>query len=261
PSMIKHGRHYYLFVSLGVCCAGADSTYAVAVGRSTSPTGPFLDRDGLDMREGGGTVVLQEHGTSVATGGQSFDDDLIAYHSYDRAGGFALGIERLEWKRGWPVLSGPAGGGEPSPAIDPDAWYEITSAHSGLVLGIEDASTEGGARLVQHEPTGEPHQQWRFVYSDNGFYRLVNRNSGLALDIWEWNDRPGATIAQWEDLNGVNQQWQVEQTGDGTITLLNRFSALSLTVWDGATEPGAPVSQDLPSGGAEQQWTLTAATG
>ncbi|WP_051393165.1 RICIN domain-containing protein [Glycomyces arizonensis] len=258
PAMTKHGRYYYLFVSLGICCAGADSTYAIAVGRSTSPTGPFLDRDGVDMREGGGTVVLAEHGTYVATGGQSLDDGLIAYHSYDQAGGFALGIERVEWKRGWPVLSGPTGGGEPSPAIDPAAWYEITSAHSGLVLGIEGASTDGGAHLVQQEPTGEAHQQWRFLYSDNGFYRLQNRHSGRVLDIWEWNTQPGAVIAQWDDLNGINQQWQVAQTDGGAITLLNRFSALSLTVWEGATEPGARISQDLPSGGAEQQWTLTA---
>ncbi|GAB3651323.1 family 43 glycosylhydrolase [Glycomyces tarimensis] len=257
PAMIRHGKYYYLFVSLGICCAGADSTYSIAVGRSTSPTGPFLDKDGVDMREGGGTVILQAHGTNVATGGQSFDEGLIAYHSYDQAGGFAFGIERVEWKRGWPVLSGPAGGGEPSPAIDTDAWYEITSAHSGLVLGIEDASTEGGAQLLQQEPTGEAHQQWRFVYSDNGFYRLQNRHSGLALDIWEWNTQPGATIAQWDDLNGVNQQWQVAESG-GAITLLNRFSALSLTVWEGSTEPGGRVSQDFPSGDADQQWVLSA---
>ncbi len=113
---------------------------------------------------------------------------------------------------------------------------------------------------MQQEPTGDAHQQWRFVYSDNGFYRLENRHSGRVLDIWEWNAQPGAVIAQWDDLNGVNQQWRIEQTDGGAITLLNRFSALSLTVWEGATEPGARVSQDLPSGGAEQQWTLTAVT-
>ncbi|WP_100444470.1 family 43 glycosylhydrolase [Glycomyces xiaoerkulensis] len=260
PTLIRHGKYYYLFVSLGVCCEGADSTYSIAVGRSTSPTGPFLDRDGVDMADGGGTVVLAEHGTNVATGGQSLDKGLIAYHSYDQAGGFAFGIERFEWKRGWPVLSGPAAGGEPSPAVDTDAWYEITSAHSELALGIEGASTEGGAELVQQEPTGEAHQQWRFVYSDNGFYRLVNRNSSLALDIFEWNDQPGATIVQWDDLNGVNQQWRVEQSG-GAVTLLNRFSALSLTVWDGATDPGSRISQDTPTGGADQQWVLDPVSG
>ena len=254
-SMIKHGRHYYLFVSLGICCDGADSTYAIAVGRSLSPTGPFRDADGVDMREGGGTVVLREHGTNVATGGQSFDAGLIAYHSYDQAGGFAFGVEKVEWRRGWPVLSGPPSGGEPCPAIDTDAWYEITSAHSGLVLAVEDASTEGGAPLLQQTPTGEAHQQWRFVYSDNGFYRLQNRASGLVLDIWEWNDQPGATIAQWDDLNGVNQQWRIGRD-DGAYTLLNRFSALSLTVWEDATEPGARISQDTPSEAASQRWLL-----
>jgi arabinan endo-1,5-alpha-L-arabinosidase len=258
PSIIRHGKHFYLFVSLGRCCAGADSTYRIAVGRSTSPSGPFLDADGVDMRDGGGTVILQAHGTNVASGGQSFDRGLIAYHSYDAAGGFALGIERVEWKRGWPRLSGTATGGEPSPAIDPDAWYQITSAHSGLALEIDGAATGGGARLIQNTPNGAAHQQWRFIYSDNGFYRIQNRHSGLVLDIWEWNAQPGAVIAQWDDLNGVNQQWLVDATGPDAVTLLNRFSGLGMTVLDASTAPGERVTQDALTGAAHQRWELTA---
>lgn len=74
------------------------------------------------------------------------------------------------------------------------SWWtggrEITSAHSGPLLGIEDASTDGGTALVQREPTGESHRQRQCTYSGNGCYRLASRNSGLARDIWEWNDPP-----------------------------------------------------------------------
>ncbi|WP_051815567.1 family 43 glycosylhydrolase, partial [Glycomyces tenuis] len=107
PSMMRHGDYYYLFVSLGRCCAGADSTYQIAVGRSSSPTGPFVDANGVDMRNGGGTVVLGGHGGFVASGGQSLHRGLIAYHSYGTNGGFELGIEQIEWNSaGWPVLNG-----------------------------------------------------------------------------------------------------------------------------------------------------------
>ncbi len=107
PSMMQHGDYYYLFTSIGRCCADADSTYRITVGRSTSPTGPFLDANGVDMREGGGTVVLGAHGGFVASGGQSLHRGLIAYHSYGSNGGFALGIEQIEWNAsGWPVLDG-----------------------------------------------------------------------------------------------------------------------------------------------------------
>ncbi|WP_460539132.1 RICIN domain-containing protein [Glycomyces halotolerans] len=106
-SMTKHGDYYYLFVSIGKCCDGANSTYQIAVGRSTSPTGPFVDAGGVDMRNGGGTVVLGGHGRFVATGGQDIHRGLMAYHSYGSNGGFSLGIERIEWSAsGWPELNG-----------------------------------------------------------------------------------------------------------------------------------------------------------
>ncbi|GAB4003625.1 arabinan endo-1,5-alpha-L-arabinosidase [Glycomyces albus] len=74
-SMIRHGRHYYLFISTGVCCAGADSTYAIAVGRSKSPTGPFLDADGVDLRDGGGTVVLRSTAPTSPPAGRASTED------------------------------------------------------------------------------------------------------------------------------------------------------------------------------------------
>src|SRR3954469_8837849 len=43
--MYRHGSYYYLFVSLDRCC-GAPYDYNIRVGRSTSPTGPFLDAQG-----------------------------------------------------------------------------------------------------------------------------------------------------------------------------------------------------------------------
>jgi arabinan endo-1,5-alpha-L-arabinosidase len=106
-SMTYRNGYYYLFTSIGTCCAGANSTYKINVGRSTSPTGPFVDAAGVDMRNGGGTVLLGAYGGNVAAGGQSIHRGFMAYHAYGSNGGFALDIEQIQWNSaGWPVLDG-----------------------------------------------------------------------------------------------------------------------------------------------------------
>ena len=50
--------YYYLYASTDFCCRGLDSTYKIVVGRSESVTGPYLDKDGKDMMEGGGTLLV-----------------------------------------------------------------------------------------------------------------------------------------------------------------------------------------------------------
>jgi arabinan endo-1,5-alpha-L-arabinosidase len=111
PDVVRHGDHYYLFASYDRCCAGLDSTYKIKVGRSTSPTGPYTDRSGQSMLSGGGTMVLETHGSIVGPGGQSVmsdvDGDLLVYHYYDgNAGGTPkLGINLIGWdSAGWPYV-------------------------------------------------------------------------------------------------------------------------------------------------------------
>lgn len=56
PFIFKHAGYYYLFVSWDYCCQGSKSNYRVAVGRSKAVDGPYLDRNGIDMRYGGGNL-------------------------------------------------------------------------------------------------------------------------------------------------------------------------------------------------------------
>src|SRR5476651_244977 len=60
PFIFKHDSYYYLFVSWDYCCRGPKSNYKMMVGRSKKVTGPYLDRDGTDMTNGGGTLVLAD---------------------------------------------------------------------------------------------------------------------------------------------------------------------------------------------------------
>ena len=112
PFLFRHGNFYYLFVSFDFCCRGVNSTYNVRVGRSAKITGPYLDREGKAMLEGGGTPVVSGSGRWRGTGHNAVyrekNTDWIIYHAYDaeQNGVPTLRIEKLEWdKRGWPLAS------------------------------------------------------------------------------------------------------------------------------------------------------------
>ncbi|WP_399144614.1 hypothetical protein [Streptomyces sp. MK7] len=68
--MFRHGDYHYLYVSFDHCCRGAQSTHRVMVGRSTSVTGPYHDRNGVAMTSRGGTGILASHGSIHGPGGQ-----------------------------------------------------------------------------------------------------------------------------------------------------------------------------------------------
>jgi len=110
PYPVRHGKYYYLFTSWDFCCRGADATYKIAVGRSTQVTGPFRDKTGALLLDGGGTVLLQGQGKRAGAGGQSVSKNTLAYHYYDGANRAApyiptLGLKRIRWTNGWPTLS------------------------------------------------------------------------------------------------------------------------------------------------------------
>jgi len=106
-----HGGYYYLFASVDDCCQGSTSTYRIVVGRSSSVTGPYNDRGGVALTQGGGTIVLSAHGNINGPGGQSIlsdtDGDILVYHYYDgnNNGAPALGLNKLGWTSdGWPYV-------------------------------------------------------------------------------------------------------------------------------------------------------------
>jgi len=110
PYTVNGTHYYYYFASINVCCS-ATSPYRIIVGRSTSPTGPFLDRGGLDLMNGGGTILLSTHGTIVGPGGQSVlavgSQPVLVYHYYDATANGApkLGLNNLRFDAdGWPFV-------------------------------------------------------------------------------------------------------------------------------------------------------------
>jgi arabinan endo-1,5-alpha-L-arabinosidase len=109
PAIILKNGYYYLFVSFDLCCRGVNSTYNIRVGRSRRVTGPYVDRSGKSMMEGGGTLILAGDGRWRGPGHCAFlqgkGGDFIVYHAYDaEARGIpTLRIGPLIWEAdGWP---------------------------------------------------------------------------------------------------------------------------------------------------------------
>jgi arabinan endo-1,5-alpha-L-arabinosidase len=110
PFIVQHDDFWYLFVSFDRCCRGAQSTYNVVVGRSRDVTGPYVDKTGKAMTEGGGTIVIDAttamwrgpgHQAILRDAGQ----DYMFFHAYfgeGRGRGSALQISTMVWENGWP---------------------------------------------------------------------------------------------------------------------------------------------------------------
>lgn len=130
----RHEGRYYLFVSAGTCCEGANSTYEVFVGRSESLTGPYVGPSGDDLLDGGGLLLLSAGNGWVGPGHNSVatddaGDDWLVYHAIPRSNPrLANGVnrrpvlvDRITWENGWPVVNGsngPSNSPQPVPVIE-----------------------------------------------------------------------------------------------------------------------------------------------
>ena len=130
--MIFRDGWYYLLVTHGSCCAGANSSYNIRMGRSRAVTGPFLDNMGVDMRQGGGKLFAASSGRNIGPGhfgrlalGGNVEKFSLHYEAdLDRGGVSVLDVRPLLWRDGWPVAGANLAAGT----------YHIQSARTGTVL-------------------------------------------------------------------------------------------------------------------------------
>ena len=132
--MIFRDGWYYLLVTHGSCCAGANSSYNIRMGRAKKVTGPFLDNMGIDMLQGGGKLFLGSGGRYIGPGhfglldlGDGVEKFSLHYEAdLDRGGISVLDIRPLLWRDGWPVAGENLKGGT----------YAIESARTGTALEL-----------------------------------------------------------------------------------------------------------------------------
>jgi arabinan endo-1,5-alpha-L-arabinosidase len=135
---------YYLLLTHGSCCAGANSSYNIRTGRSRKITGPYRDNVGIDMLQGGGKLFLGSSGRHIGPGHFGLLDlgDGVQKFSchfeadLDRGGVSVLDIRPLVWRDGWPIA------GENFE----EGTYQIESVRTGTALEL----------AVQGIPVGGP---------------------------------------------------------------------------------------------------------
>ncbi|MBR6251995.1 MAG: family 43 glycosylhydrolase [Bacteroidales bacterium] len=111
PFIYYHDDYYYLFTSFDYCCQGKNSTYKVVVGRSKNITGPYVDKNGVRMDLGGGSLLIEGDKVKFEAIGHCAvvrygDEDLFIAHGYEAEKGTSrLFIRAIEWIDGWPNVT------------------------------------------------------------------------------------------------------------------------------------------------------------
>ena len=107
PYIVRRDGYYYLFCAV----EPMSKNYHVECGRSRNITGPYLDRNGTDMMEGGGTAVTEgKAGVQIPGHASVFQDTDGSWYlvtEYFRDGSNSLlGISTLLWdEEGWPITA------------------------------------------------------------------------------------------------------------------------------------------------------------
>ena len=110
----KKDGYYYFFASIGTCCEGLKSTYTTVVGRSKKLFGPYVDKSGKKMLDNHHEVLIHKNDAFVGTGHNSeivtdkAGNDWMFYHavSTKNPGGRVLMMDKVDWKDGWPSVTG-----------------------------------------------------------------------------------------------------------------------------------------------------------
>jgi len=184
--LYQRGGYYYLFLNFGGCCAGIDSTYNIRVGRSPSVTGPFYDQAGVNLRNGGGTMLLESTARFIGPGHAAIMNDngtnWFTFHYYDgnASGNPKLGLMQLNWTAdGWPALTN-----------DWSAFYPL-NADAREHLGLYNGTLQGGSALTNEPARGN-------VLNLNGTTNFVSLPAPVANC---------STLATWVKWNG-GSDWQ-----------------------------------------------------
>lgn len=157
PCIYKHGGYYYLFGSYG----NLGINYTIRMGRGTSPTGPFYDKQGRDLnsydsgdQEYGNSFLLGDDGNQVVPGHPHiWEENGKHYLGYDYRyqkdpediTSDYNGIRQIYFENGWPTIWTPitvAFNADDYPSlVGQQLGIRVTNnGTSGSILGVDQVS-------------------------------------------------------------------------------------------------------------------------
>jgi arabinan endo-1,5-alpha-L-arabinosidase len=257
PCIVKNGSYYYLFANRGNCCNGTSSTYYVVMGRSTSPTGPYTDKNGTDMKSGGGTVALSSSGRYIGPGHFGLltenGSNFVSMHYYDGNdnGNPKLDIANMGFSGGWPFIT--------------RDWiasglYRITNKNSNMVWDAWGCTGASGQGIAQGAWANLSCQKWNLTPVGNGYYRITNSLGGLSADVVNCGTAAGTLMQLYAWLNNNCQKFKIERLGDGSHVLTPASGARVVSVAGSSTTAGTRLSLQDFSDCNCQKWLIATTT-
>jgi arabinan endo-1,5-alpha-L-arabinosidase len=243
--IIQHDGWYYLLLNHGSCCAGANSTYNIRVGRARRVTGPYLDNMGIDMLEGGGRLFAGSHGRHIGPGhfglldlGEGVQKFSLHYEAdLDRGGVSVLDIRPLWWRDGWPVAGDNLAAGT----------YSIQSARTGTVLELAVQGVPvGGPR--QRRPGGQAESRTPAMIADQDAAQVAANWPAGNVDV-----RLGPAMLQ------AQQKWTIAPVADAGGYPGSPYLKICIAGTDralAATSAGELVTVAAFTGAPEQLWRI-----
>jgi len=285
-TMIFRDGWYYLLLTHGSCCAGANSTYNIRMGRSRNVAGPFLDNVGIDMLQGGGKLFLGSAGRYIGPGhfglldlGGGVQKFSLHYEAdLDRGGISVLDIRPLLWRDGWPVAGDNV----------KEGIYQLESMRTGTALelavqgvpvgGLRGRGARGGGPPIPAQdasqvsaswPSGpidvrmspfmaQAQQKWAVNPVDNAggypgspYFKITI--AGTERTLAATDDRELVVVPTF--TGAPEQLWRIDQITDGTYRVMPKvYANQSLAL--SAIGSSAPTLSRFNPDGDRHRWML-----
>ncbi|NDL57119.1 family 43 glycosylhydrolase [Phytoactinopolyspora mesophila] len=270
PSIFERDGYFYLMAAWDWCCRpnGNDNTYKIIIGRSENIFGPYVDKNGVDLAEGGGSIILNSRaaasdvtpsGLYRAPGGPDIfvEDDVyhLIYHAYRPQN--TLGIWPMSWHDGWPYLNQPDGGAydladreyvrlvnQDGIITDPDSLQNPVASDRCLTATAEGSETS----VIQTTCDTSLGQVWEMLMGDDGFWRFRNMGGpdGEAICLTMADDSGAIgtdVVVTGCDASADLQHWYLDDAGHGFHRPVVKDANLALEV-ENTCEPAASYNCD-----------------